>query len=246
MTTIITNSDLSGAPLLMYDPPVAEATVCAFVGDQAAHLRNFGSGANLTMVGVAGSVDAAFRRFGPAAYINTGVPRTPEMTVIAVYRNTGGAGYGLVASSERDHADGGRRGISLSRSNVDTSLSFNMFGTNASGAVSTVGKTIPANAAAAVFVAGRYQQLSPGGRVAVTRETTPREVSTYASNTGPTFQVSADEASFPIRVGTNYRATPGDIDVGFVMIAPRLLLDAEITAVYESVKRRFSALGVNI
>lgn len=252
MTTIIVkNADFSGGRLAHYLPPVDGATLCAFVGDQddSASLRNFGSGGDLQIgAGYPASVDEAFRRFSHLHYLKSDAFRTESTTLLAVYRSvTPLTGHGVVIASERDVADGGRRGCALVRNNTTENLYVAAFGTAANNTVQNLSSNLPA-AASPAFVAGVVEPYAPTGVKLKSYRMTPTVATgPLTSNALANIAPAADEASFPFRIGNNYRGVVmGEIDIGFVAVYPRALTVEEMEALYQSVKRRFAALGVSL
>ena len=123
-----------------------------------------------------------------------------------------------------------------------------VFGTNAINQNSLV-KVDLATQAGPAFIAGTvYPHTSPGAKVQAFRKTQAEATTGVVAIADADHQPTADEASFPFCIGHNQRpGIPlGDIDIGFVAVFPRVLTAAEIDAMYQSVKRRFTALGVAI
>lgn len=252
MTTIIVkDADFSGGKLAHYSPPVAGATLCAFVGDadDSTWLRNFGSGSDLVIgAGKPVSVDQAFRRFGAANHLVSDSPRTAATTMLAVYRSILPVNnYSAILSSERDHTDNGRRGCALNRINTSDAPYAAAFGTNAAG---TAYQALTSNLNAAdspAFAVGVIEDLNNGVRVQAIRKTAPEQVGPNLSPGLATMKMTADEYKYPLKVGHTYRSFTGtEIDIGFVAVYPRVLTTTEIDKIYQSVKRRFTALGVAI
>ncbi|MHC8315688.1 hypothetical protein [Pseudomonas sp. LB3P31] len=256
MTTIIVKgANFASGHIAHYSPPVEGASLCAFVGDSddTTWLRNFGSGADLTVAkGAPEKIDAAFRRFGPQNYLASGVYRTPEITVMAVYRSIVPATlHGVLLSSEREAVvDPGRRGISLLRANGVEAASMTVFGTNTSNVYQTFTNQTAVSPTGPAFIAGTVEPLIPtGARTSIARLTPAPLTGTNATSTTASLAPTVDEASFPLRIGTHYRADQsaiGLIDIGFLAVFPRVLTATEKDAMYQSVKKRFAALGVAI
>lgn len=250
MTTIIVkNADFSGGRIAGYTPPVAGATTMAFVGDSddATSTRNFGSGGAITKVGQPASIDAAFRRFvDTTAFFNTPSIYTPNMTILGVYRTiTPLTGFGVIASSERNNADGGRRGAGLLRSNTVETVGMNTYGTNA-GATYSNGANTTADTSPA-FVAGQVIPSGSATQSKIWRRTAAQQAVVGSVSAQPTTVPAADEAANPLRIGANYRGIAlGSIDLAFVAIFPRALTLTEIDLMYVSVKKRMTALGITI
>lgn len=251
MTTIfVKNADFSGGRLAHYAPPVAGAALCAFVGDSddSVWLRNFGSGADLAIgAGSPSIVDQAFRRFGTLNFLNSDAYRTPQLTMLAVYRSiTPVSNYSSILSSEREAGDGGRRGCVLNRNNTTDAAYVGAFGTSSSGASQGSFSNLSA-AVGPSFVAGTIENITTGARSQAFRKTSPSQDGPIINGTLLNQQPAADEASYPLRVGHSYRSyVLSDIDIGFVAVYPRVLSAAEISQMYSSVRKRFAALGVSI
>lgn len=252
MTTIIVkNANFSGGKIANYTPPVAGASLCAFVGDadESTWLRNFGSGANLVVgAGKPASVDAAFRRFGASNFLQSDTPRTPATTMLAVYRSiTPVNNYSAIISSERDYTDNGRRGCALHRINTQDAPYAAAFGTNAAGtAYQALTSNLEASTSLA-FAVGLIEDQANGVRVQVLRKTAPAQNGPSLSPGLVSMKTMPDEASYPLRIGHTYRSFQGvEIDIGFVAVYPRILTSAEIESIYQSVARRFTALGITI
>lgn len=253
MTTItVKGANFASGPIAHYSPPVLGSTLCAFVGDadENTYLRNFGSGADLVRVaGKPAQIDPAFRRFNYLNYLKSDAYRTENTTLLAVYRNpTPITSFALVISSERDHADGGRRGCGLTRTSGTEGMYMGVFGTNAVNQNSLV-KVDLAPQVGPAFIAGTvFPHTSPGAKVQAFRKTPTEATTGIVSVADADHQPTADEASFPFCIGHNQRpGVPlGDIDIGFVAVFPRVLTADEIDVMYQSVKRRFTALGVSI
>ena len=250
MVDILAKSqDYAGGTLLGYVPPVTGLSVCAFIGDAESNwLTNYGSGGAIVATGAPSVQANGFRRFLETAYLTLPVAMTDAMTVCAVYRNvTPITLYGQICCSERDYIDGGRRGFSLFRYNVNQGVQAGTFGTNA-GANLTVAVGLT-DVDGPAFVAATRAPLSPGAQISLRRLTATAQTPAAATNTNATFGATGDEASYPLLVGREYRTganTGGPIDVGFLAVAPRVLSSDEITALYNSVKKRFTALGTTI
>lgn len=248
---IVKGADFSGGKIASYTPPVAGSSLCAFVGDadESTWLRNFGSGKDLVIgAGKPYSVDAAFRRFGASNFLQSDAFRTPAITMLSVYRSiTPVANYSAILSSERDYTDNGRRGCALNRINTQDSPYAAAFGTNAGG---TAYQALTSNLAASTspaFAVGQLEDQTTGVRVQALRKTAPAQTGPNLSPGLATMKTMADEANYPLRVGHTYRSFQGtEIDIGFVAVYPRILTEVEIEAVYQSVKRRFAALGVAV
>lgn len=255
MTTIIVkNANFSGGRIAHYSPPVAGATLCAFVGDQddGTWLRNFGSGADLNVgLGTPTKVDASFRRFDPANFIVGPAYRTPATTLIAVYRSVAPiTKHGMLLSSERPSAfDSGQRGITLMRESTGETVRASILGTSA-GAPAASAIVTPVAPAGAAFVISTVIPNAPTGmKSSLKRFSAPESSLISGSSTNVTFAPASDEAAYPFRIGANYLPVQtglGPIDVGFVAVFPFELTTAEKDAMYHSVQKRFAAFGVTI
>lgn len=255
MTTIIVKgANFAAGRIAHYSPPIEGASLCAFVGDSddATWLRNFGSGSDLTVVkGAPEKIDAAFRRFNPQNFLTSNVHRPVAGTYMAVYRSILPlALHGVLLSSEREAVvDPGRRGVSLLRANAVEAAAMTVFGTSTANVYQTFTNQTPVSPTGPAFVVGTVEPLSPNGVRSSIARLTPDPLTVNATSTTASMAATADEASWPLRIGTHYRTDQsaiGSIDVGFVAVFPRVLTAAEKDAMYQSVKRRFLALGITI
>lgn len=259
MTSILVKgANFSGGELVGYVPPVSGAKVCAFVGDsrESSALKNYGSGAELKVNnGAPVAQGDGFRRFGPFDSFLTDAHYTSSCTILAVCRSVYPLTdqFGIVVSSERDDADGGRRGGGLVRINNADYLRAYVSGTSAGAAAAAHTNTQIAGITAANsagFFAGTFTPGSAANTVAISadRYSAPVVGRTAVSDANATFAPAANEASFPFMIGSHYRvgANFAPVDIGFVAVFPRKLTPAEIAKMYASVKKRFAALGVTI
>lgn len=252
MTTIIVkNRDFSAGNFVHYVPPVDGAEVFSFVGgNDNLFVKNFGSLNDLDVGAGAGTpvvVDDVYRRFNQVNWLVTPATRSTATTILAVHRDVAPiAAHGILIGNDRQHADGGRRGMVLSRSSTDKSVLGWVNGTSGGtnvGPASTLA-IIPGDAA---FTAAIVKPTATtGAQLKVAMLSNPQQFKAYVANTEATIAPAADEAAFPFRVGRHYRAAGGDIDIGFVAVYPRELTDVELQKIYASVKKRFAAFGVAI
>jgi hypothetical protein len=255
MTTIIVkNADFSAGRISHYSPPVQGATLCAFVGDADDNtcLRNFGSGADLVVsVGAPASQGAAFRQFSYQNYLTAGGAYfTPNTTLLMLHRTVGAiTNWGIGIASERTHADGGRRGVNLNRYNSGQRISAAVMGTSGGAQAQVTANTGATDDASPTpaFVAATFQPAGSGSRVDIYRVSAPAKSASSSNTTNATLVPTADESSYPFRVGHSYLSSAyGLLDIGFVAAFPRLLSYAEITKMYASVQKRFASLGVTV
>jgi hypothetical protein len=251
MTTIIVkDADFSGGPIRYFEPPIADATVCSFVGDATVGLKNYGTLGDLTQVGSPVQVDGLFKRFlNGTNYLVTPAYRTLNTSIMVVYRGVGvpASNYAVVVSSERDHADGGRRGISLVRNLSSYGLITSTFGT-LNGASQSVAITMTQADHAANFAFGKWYPNGPSSSSFIERLTAVAANATTVSVGNATQLPAADEATAGLlRVGSSYRSFGVEAcDIAFIMVVPRLISNAERDKVYASLKTRFAHFGVTL
>jgi hypothetical protein len=260
MTSIIVKgADFSAGQLSNYVPPVAGATLAAFVGDERKSfaMRNFGSGKDLSIyAGDPQYQGKGFRRFGPGQAFLTDSYYTEQMTFLAVCKSVyplGSSRYGILIASERDAADGGRRGVGMARIPSSDYWRVNVNGT-LSGAAASASTTTSATgiteANSAGFLSATVGKGTAANTVAlaINRYTDPAKSGSAVSAANATFAPATDEQSSPLLVGFHYRGGTNydPLDIGFMAVYPRILTADEIATMYQSVRRRFASLGVSI
>lgn len=254
MTTIIVkNMDFSGGRIAHYTPPVSGASLCAFVGDKtdADYLRNFGTGSDLEPHGVHASIDAGFRRFSLINYLQSSFARTENTTILAVCRQVTAAKNGIVMSSERDIATGGRRGLSLAaRGTAEAKPYILAGGSSDTNTTSSLLLTLTEASTAPSFLVGTAKprpNSAAGTAVSVARLSVPIQ-SMETSYGNATLAITSDEAGYPMRVGRGYLelSAIGDVDIGFIAAYDRILTTTEQAQMLQSVRRRFASLGITI
>lgn len=247
VTIIVKNADYSG-DFVGYVPPVDGATLAAFVGDDDLALRNFGSGGDLTAPGAfpAGGELAGFREVNylTSYFVAPGVFRpTGDATLMSVWsKGDAASGYVLPLSTEHNTTSGttGRRGIAIGQyitGNTQLIQTDVAGGTNRSNAV--------AASAAAQCGIGTYQVIGGNFVQQMFNMTagTASSVGTYSDAEG---FYNAEEADKPFNIGRNPIATAGAGLIGFVAVWPFALTETQRGAMYTSVKKRFTSLGVTI
>lgn len=245
MTTILVrNADFSGAPLYGYRPPVDGASLCAFVGDERAYLRNFGSGDDLAIgAGNPQPVDAAFRRFSAGDYLVSPSYRTEATTLIVVARKVGTSGFANPMSAERNADDGGRRGIALNLDNANSRMTATVYGTSG-GANTTLTSYVTADTNPGFYAATYRPDSSSGTRTTAYRLTEAVGTGANSLSTNATMEPTDDEDEFPFVIGATHRSfSSQEVDIGFVAAYPRVLTTAELALIHASVAKRFEALG---
>lgn len=257
-TVIVKGADFSAGELLHYSPPVSGATLCAFVGEDrlSAALKNYGTGADLSVnQGDPKAQGDGFRRFGPFDSFLTPAFYTASTTILLVSRSVYPLTdqFGIVISSERDDADGGRRGGGFARINNADYLRMYASGTLSGAPTAPSANTQIAGITAANSAGFFSGTISPGTvantiNISAARVTTPAVSRTTTSDPNATLAPAANEASFPFLVGSHYRAGANfaPVDIGFVAVFPRLLSAAEIATMYTSVKKRFASRGITV
>ncbi len=250
MTTIIVKNSVSFAagPLVRWKPPVDGALVAAFVGDadDAAYLKNFGSTVDLTAPGSAPTwEEAGFRRFTNSKYLLTAASRQAGgMSLVAVLKKPStDTSWALPIANERSHVDGGRRGFGLAQTTAGTGakqavIAYTNGGTNGSLTATLTNTTSP------TMIIGTTSLSGATTTVNFYNMTTGNSASSNLANA--TAQAAADEAAYPYQIMRNYLGTTTDGLVGFVGIWPVALDGPQRTAIYNAVKKRFTALGVTI
>jgi hypothetical protein len=249
------NADLSGAGLAMWVPPIDGLSIAAFVGDpnDANCLRNFGSGADLTVPGgLPEYQDDGFRLFDAAAgrYMTSAIPRPSgdAGTLIAVIRKPVADttwGIALASSHPNTSGNGGRRGVELTQTNGGTGrLDMANRYPNGSGGYSTLEKFTDV-AAEDKMVIGTFWTSGGSSYVQLFCPTTGyASLSTSTSNSEAAY--NAEEADYPFRIGANYVGTASLMQLGFIGFAPSVLSSDDQAKLYAAVKKRFAALGATI
>lgn len=261
MTTIIVKgANYAGGKLQYYEAPIADLTVCSWLGLDNIYNRNFGTlGGTNTVVGSPVKQDELFRRFDLNNYLITPTYRKPITSMFAVFRDVSPLpvvqDFGFMISSERDamngaNYNGGRRGITFARGYAIGGSSYqivtSIHGDNA-GIDYAVSSSVVANQNV-LTQAATFSESSASGTGGA-RAKTYRFTDVAANGTTTDTAVAstldlADEASYPFLVGRSYRtAYNKPIDLAFIAIGERLWTAAEKQALYDSVKRRFTALG---
>ncbi len=263
MTTFVSKTaNFAGGRLVDYDCPIADASVCVWLGgslDDA--VRNFGTGADLEVAGAPQVIDELWCRVNGAAFFQTDALRANENTLVAVYRLVGanaqsGANRPTIIGNEAPDGTG-RSGFTLYADGNDAAnekiIAAAVQHTNENG---TLVSTIPS-----VVVGTRGRNTPQFGLVSEARLASGLSRVRAELLTAPTAAAQTDQnattAIPPVNLGqpayrigasnrTDSSALIGQVDIAFAAIIPRLLTDVEKALVYASVKRRFSAFGITI
>lgn len=255
---IVKGTSEAGGALAHYDPPIADLSVCAWLGSpDPVSMRNFGTMGELSVVGAPAVVNSIWRRVNLTNYYVLPEYLRSTLTMFAIYRdvaplNAASSDNSNIITSERNAGDGGRRGAGLgvvynATPATNRTLTATAFGTSAGAAASNICGTSFSDAVPMLAFAEFSPNAGGGIQCRIQRYTAAGAYPAAVTSTNTTYGPDTDEASFPLRVGANYRGTWGkNVDVAVVGTVRRVLSTAEKAALATSLGQRMTAFGVTI
>lgn len=261
-TIIIKNADYSGGRLVGYQCPIADAQICSFFGGTLDDsMRNFGAGAELSVVGAPVVLNEYSIRPNISNYLQSAVTQGAAMTIMAVVKpetNTGGnlTDRSLICGTEAIDTGTDRSGFAMGLLASGTAGQYLYMGP-------TVYRGVTGSGTASITASAPGQISNPTFdwqfvSITVNKRTSDNKTELQARSI-TTGQVSSvvvsteTDYTFPargIRIGAAYRTDAGVIpkgsDMAHLTVVPRVLLLAEQQVLYNSVKRRMAAFGHTI
>lgn len=211
------NADFSAvSPLVRYTPPIADASLCLWLGEEAPYwyLNHGTAGGECEIEGSPLQIDALFRRFNKSNYATTPITRTDPVTVMAVIRDSATMPigtytdqWGYILTNERESPGNIGGGVTMTGSISGTTLTV-----TATDKPVNVGLLITGSGVtASTRITAQLTSAEPGGALA--------GKGTYSVNNSQTVASTAltgtDTGRRGFHLFRDYETSSGSIGLGF-------------------------------